>query len=120
MNKIKSDGLKETVLVIPLIFLLLAMVFSTHFEGEGVSAFFGAMVFSIFPYFETFRAEHWYLVEWSQWVFPTICIIICLTFVYMIISALKKRDNQEAVFGVFGCFFLAYASYLGFIHAINF
>jgi lipopolysaccharide export LptBFGC system permease protein LptF len=120
MFKIKSEGLKETILVIPLIFLLLTMVFSTHFEGEGVSAFFGAIIFSIFPYFKTFRAENWYLVEWSQWAFPFICLVVCLAFGYLVIRALKKKDIQEFAFSMFGCLFLVYASYLGFIHALNF
>ena len=108
------------IMALPLLVILTGMLFSTHLEGDGISGFFGSLVFSFFPSFETFRTEHWYLVEWSLWITPLLLSGISLSFIYVIICGLRKKDKQEVGFGFFGLAFMGLGSYYSFIYAINF
>jgi len=112
MHHKTETTIKETFIGIFMIMYLVVILFSTHLEGDGLfNLLAGALIFGLFPSFELFRANHWYLVERSQWALPllylTTCIaIICISFV----EIKKTKITKEHVLIT-----LALSTFLGFI-----
>jgi hypothetical protein len=114
---------KEIFICIFMIAYLVVALFSIHLEGDGIfNLFAGALIFGLFPSFEEFRSNNWYLVEWSQWALPLLLLATCITIICIAFAELKKTKitKEHVLIGFLISSFLGFITYSSIDYALNF